>query len=72
MKFALYARVSSDKQEREGTIESQLRALRQHTAERGYELEERHATMAGAKRIARGALLEELPHNAIYRSRSRE
>ena len=42
MKFALYARVSTDKQERERTIESQLQALRQHAAERGYELEEVH------------------------------
>ncbi len=42
MKFALYARVSSDKQERERTIESQLWALRQHAAEQGYELEEQH------------------------------
>ena len=42
MKFALYARVSSDKQEREQTIESQLAALRDHGREKGYEIEERH------------------------------
>ena len=38
MKFALYARVSTDKQERERTIESQVRALRQHAAERRLEV----------------------------------
>lgn len=35
-------------------------------ADHGYDLIERHATMAGAKRIARGAVIEELPHNVIY------
>jgi hypothetical protein len=32
----------------------------------GYRLVERHGTMAGAKRIARGAVIEELPHNVIF------
>lgn len=42
MKYALYARVSTDKQEREQTIESQLEALRTYAAEKGYEADERH------------------------------
>lgn len=42
MKFALYARVSSEKQEREQTIGSQLAALRERAREKGYEVEERH------------------------------
>lgn len=42
MKFALYARVSTDKQEREQTIESQLEALRTYAVEKAYEVDERH------------------------------
>jgi len=42
MKYALYARVSTDKQEREQTIESQLEALRTYAVEKGYEVDERH------------------------------
>jgi site-specific DNA recombinase len=42
MKFALYARVSTDKQEREQTIESQLAALRTYAVEKGYEVDKRH------------------------------
>jgi site-specific DNA recombinase len=39
-RVALYARVSSDKQEEEGTIDSQLSALREHIAAAGETLEE--------------------------------
>jgi FkbM family methyltransferase len=35
-------------------------------ADHGYDLIDRHATMAGAKRLARGAVIEDLPHNVIY------
>lgn len=42
MKFALYARVSTDKQEREHTIESQLAALQTYAVEKGYAVDERH------------------------------
>jgi site-specific DNA recombinase len=39
-RVALYARVSSDKQEEEGTIDSQLSVLREHIAAAGETLEE--------------------------------
>lgn len=39
-------------------------------ADHGYEIILRHATMAGAKRMARGATIEELPHNVIYEPRA--
>lgn len=37
-RVGLYARVSSDAQEREQTIQSQLEALRAHVQAKGYEL----------------------------------
>ena len=37
---AIYARVSSDKQAQEGTIESQLSSLREHCVSQGYQIEE--------------------------------
>ena len=39
MKFAMYAGVSTEKQEREQTIESQLAALLQRASEKGYEID---------------------------------
>lgn len=38
--MALYARVSSDKQAQEGTIESQIAQLRDHAKEHGHEVHE--------------------------------
>jgi hypothetical protein len=35
-------------------------------ADHGWDLKERHATMAGTKRLKRGAAIEEIPHNVIY------
>src|SRR3990172_12534269 len=40
MKVALYARVSSQRQEKRGTIASQLEALRKHAEEHEYEIME--------------------------------
>ncbi|MBI2839331.1 MAG: recombinase family protein [Acidobacteria bacterium] len=40
MKVALYARVSTKRQERAGTIASQIEALRKHAASQGYEIAE--------------------------------
>lgn len=37
---AIYARVSSDKQAQEGTIESQISSLREHCVSQGYQIEE--------------------------------
>ncbi len=37
-RVAIYARVSSDRQEQEDTIQSQIAALRRHAAEKGYEV----------------------------------
>ncbi|MFP6655526.1 MAG: FkbM family methyltransferase [Myxococcota bacterium] len=48
---------------------SNFREIDTFMCEHGYELIERHATMAGAKRIARGAVIEDLPHNVIYEPR---
>jgi site-specific DNA recombinase len=42
MKIALYARVSTGRQEHEQTIESQVEALRAHARDQGHELEEKH------------------------------
>jgi len=42
MKFALYARVSTEKQGREKTIERQLAGLRDRGREKGYKIDERH------------------------------
>jgi FkbM family methyltransferase len=45
---------------------SNYREIAVFMTEHGYSEVEKHATMAGAKRIARGASLEELAHNVIY------
>ncbi len=45
------------------------RSIEEFMADHGFDLRERHATMAGAKRIARGARLIDLPHNVIFESR---
>jgi len=42
MKVALYARVSSEKQEKDRTIESQISQLREHTAKCGYVIVEEY------------------------------
>lgn len=39
-------------------------------ADHGWDLKERHATMAGTKRLKRGAVIEEIPHNVIYEPRA--
>ena len=57
--------------ERPGSIQvecepSNFREIEAFMTEHGYREIEKHATMAGAKRIARGAALEDLAHNVIY------
>ena len=42
MKAAIYARVSTDKQGRDQTIDSQLEALRRWATARGHELKDDH------------------------------
>lgn len=49
---------------------SSLQKIDAFMGEHGYDLIECHATMAGAKRIARGAVILDLPHNVIYEPRS--
>jgi site-specific DNA recombinase len=41
-RVAIYARVSSDRQEKEETVQSQLAALREHAQEKGYEVIEEY------------------------------
>ena len=43
--------------------------IEEFMSDHGFDLRERHATMAGAKRIARGARLTDLPHNVIFEPR---
>lgn len=45
---------------------SNYREIDAFMLEHGYSQVDRHATMAGAKRISRGAVIEELAHNVIY------
>jgi len=39
-------------------------------SDHGWDLKERHATMAGTKRMKRGAAIEDLAHNVIYEPRA--
>ena len=48
---------------------SNYQEIDEFMADHGYGLIDRHATMAGAKRMARGATIEELAHNVIYEPR---
>lgn len=49
---------------------SNYKRIDEFMADHGFELTERHATMAGARRMKRGAVIEELTHNVIYKPRN--
>jgi site-specific DNA recombinase len=71
MKAAIYARVSTGRQERDQTIDSQLAALRQWVKQHGHELQPQHVFVdegcSGARldRPALDRLRDEIREGAI-------